>query len=196
MKRHIFLLSKLLLVSGLSACNSIPIEAHYNRGAPESLLDISSEVVSVELVSEQSVDEIVNWIETDHPSRAELNCFEGDPLCIKSEDVLKLYGLDYEVIASDRTEVLLVYERVIARDCESRYIDNSVNPYNLHSPTYGCSVAANMLQMVTDKRQFVSPALLDYMDAASAIRGYNSFVFPATENESEKSYDVSDVANQ
>ncbi len=157
-------------------------------------MDVSSEVVSVEMVSEQSTQEIVNWIETDQPSRAEINCFEGDPLCAKAEETLQLYGLEYDITGSDRTEVLLVYERVITRDCENRYIDNSVNPYNLYHPTFGCSIAANMVQMVADKRQFVSPALLDYADAASMVNAYNRFINPPQDNPSNNNnYSVSQV---
>jgi hypothetical protein len=183
-------LPALVLLTALSGCNPIPIEAHANRGAPESLLDISSEVVSVEMVSDQSADEIANWIETDQPSRAELQCFEGDPLCGRAEEVLKLYGLPYEITASERTEVLLVYERVLARDCENRYIDNTINPYNLYYPTLGCSVASNLVQMVTDKRQFVSPTLLDYPDAASMVRAYNLFINPPAKEENNDRYSV------
>lgn len=183
-------LPALLLVTALSGCNRIPLEAHANRGGPESLLDVSSEVISVEMMSDQSADEIVNWIETDQPSRSEIQCFEGDPLCARAEDVLKLYGLEYEIVNSDRTEVLLVYERILARDCENRYIDNTINPYNLYYPTYGCSVASNLVQMVTDKRQFVSPTLLDYPDASSMVRAYNLFINPPKTNEDDGDYDI------
>ncbi|MBY0355885.1 MAG: hypothetical protein K2Q12_09200 [Rickettsiales bacterium] len=181
------------LVALLSACSTIPTAAHFNHGAPESLLDVSSEVVSVDMVSEQSLDEVVNWIETDQPSRAELNCFEGDPLCDKAEQTLQLYGLEYQINPSEKTEVLLMYERVVTRDCEPRYIDNSVNPYNLYSPTLGCSVASNIVQMVTDKRQFVSPTLLDYSDAASTIRAYNQYINPPVEESADSDFTARDL---
>ena len=194
MKKHFLSLSALILASALTACNQIPLEAYAGRGTPESLLDVSSEVVSVELVSEQSVDEIVNWIETDQPTSVELKCFEGDPLCAQTEDMLRLYGLEYEITPAEKTEAVLVYERVIARDCENRYIDNSINPYYLYHPTFGCSVASNLVQMVTDKRQFVSPTLLDYMDATSAIRSYNLFINPKEADDGGQEYSVEDAA--
>lgn len=186
----------LVILSALSACNTIPLAAHADRGSPESLLDVSSEIVSVEMVSDQSADEIVHWIEADQPSRAELHCFEGDPLCAKAESVLQLYGLEHETTPSDKTEVLLVYERVVARDCENRFIDNSVNPYNLYHPTFGCSVASNMVQMVTDKRQFISPTLLDYPDAAGMVRAYNGYINPPKdEQSSDDNYKAASVTN-
>jgi hypothetical protein len=198
MQKFIPSLTILTIISALSGCNQIPIEAHANRGSPESLLDVSSEIVSVEMVSEQSADEIINWIETDQPSRAEINCFEGDPLCAKAQDVLNLYGLEYEIVSSDHTEVLLVYERVLARDCENRFIDNSVNPYNLPHPTFGCSVASNMVQMVADKRQFISPTLLDYADATSMVNAYNNFISTqqASAGASDDGYSASTIGTQ
>ena len=198
MQKFLPSLAALTLISVLGGCNQIPIEAHANRGSPESLLAVSSAIVSVEMVSEQSADEIINWIETDQPSRAEINCFEGDPLCAKAEGVLQLYGLEYEIVSSDHTEVLLVYERVLARDCENRFIDNSVNPYNLYHPTFGCSVATNMVQMVADKRQFISPTLLDYPDAASMVNAYNRFINPseADADSANQDYSISSVGSQ
>ena len=72
----------------------------------------------------------------------------------------------------------LVYERVLARDCENRYMENTVNPYNLNYPTFGCSNASNMVQMVTDKRQFTSPALLEMQDAERVERVMDGYRKP------------------
>ena len=59
-----------------------------------------------------------------------------------------------------------MYDRLQARNCQNRYIDNTITGYNnLNSPTFGCSTAINIVQMVTDKRQFTDPALLDVPDA-------------------------------
>jgi hypothetical protein len=174
MKLRTLCIPALLLAS--AACDNIPPETYFDRGSPESLLDASSEVVTVRLDSEQSIDEIIEWIENDQPTRAELYCYNGDPFCDTAEEIFALYGIDYEYIQSDVNETYLVYERVVARDCENRYIDNSINPYRLNHPTFGCSMAANMVQMVSDKRQFISPPLLGYADAANLIKSYNDFV--------------------
>ena len=160
----------------LSACSDIPSEAYYQRGGPESLLDVSSEIVNLPISNDLDLDELADWINADQPTRAELYCMDGDDRCAAAQEILDLYGVpSFYVPASDRT-VTLVYERVIARDCENRFIDNSVNPYNLHHPTYGCSVAANIVQMVSDKQQFVAPNLLDYPDARKAVQVYRNYL--------------------
>ena len=171
------ILSLSLLASALllSACDRIPPEAYYNRGAPESLLDQSSEVVNFNVDSPAGIDELVDWVNQDQPTRAELYCTDGSALCLEAHDVLLQFGVDVLFVPSDDNVVTLIYDRVLARDCENRYIDNSINDYNLNHPTYGCSMASNMLQMVTDKRQFTSPALLDFPGAQRidrAMRGY------------------------
>ena len=157
----------------LAACSDVPREAYFNRGDPESLLDVSSEVVTVPLASDQSLGELSDWINRDQPSRAELLCNEADALCAKARDALSLYGVEYQIMPSGENAAHLFYERVLARDCENRYIDNHINPYNFNYPTYGCSIASNMVQMVSDKHQFTSPSLLDYQDAEGAVRAYN-----------------------
>ncbi len=162
-----------LLLLGLAACSQVPREAYFNRGAPESLLDASSEAVSVQLFSDQAIQEITDWVSQDQPTRAELRCQATDPVCVKAGEALKLYGVEYEMIASDEGVANLFYERVLARDCEHRYIDNHTNPYNLPHPAFGCSLASNMVQMVADKRQFVSPALQDPVDAEKAVLSYD-----------------------
>lgn len=161
-----------------TACSQIPPEAYYNRAEPESLLDVSSEVVNLPVSSEQSLDELTNWVNRDQPSRAELYCDDTNPQCAAAVEVLNLYGIPTNRMASGDNMVSLVYERVLARDCENRYIDNSINPYNFNSPTLGCSVAVNMVQSVTDKHQFVRPNLLDTPDARKAVQAYQNYLQP------------------
>lgn len=181
----------------LSACNEIPREAYFNRGNPESLLDASSEVVSVQLTSDRSIDEVVEWIDQDQPTRAELLCADGEPLCEATKEVMNLYGVEYQSAPSSENTVHLVYERVLARDCEHRYIDNHINPYNMNHPTFGCSTASNMVRMVTDKRQFISPALLDYIDAERGVGVYeNVYLNPAKESSQEEDVQVEDLKSE
>lgn len=162
-------------LSLLSACSFIPDEAYTQRGSPESLLDVSSEIVTVELLSETSIDEVADWVEVDQPTRAEIYCVEGDILCDGVEEIFTVFGVEYEWVPSSVSEINLVYERVIAHDCENRYIDNRVNPYHLNHPTFGCSTASNMVQMVSDRRQFVSPSLLDFYDGQTAIKNIQAY---------------------
>lgn len=188
-------ITALLPVLLLAACNDIPREAYFNRGSPESLLDASSEVVSVQLASDFSVEEIVDWIDQDQPTRAELLCMEGDALCNAARDVMGVYGVDYRVVPSQENTVHLIYERVLARDCEHRFIDNHINPYKMSHPAFGCSTASNMVRMVSDKRQFVSPPLLDYLDAERGVKVYQGiYLDPQKESSAEKSEKVEDLS--
>ncbi len=76
--------------------------------------------------------------------------------------------------------VSLIYERVMARDCDNRYIDNSKDSASFHHASFGCSVRVNMVQMVTDKRQFINPALMDYTDGTKAAKIYQKYLNPPT----------------
>ena len=176
-----------LTLSLLAACSKIPGEAYYNRGAPESLLDVSSEVVNLSVASEPALDELAEWINQDQPTRAELYCMDGDSRCAAAQEILDLYGVPSTYVPAADTTVTLVYERVIARDCEQRYIDNSVNPYNLNHPTFGCATAGNMVQMVSDKQQFVSPNLLDYSDARKGVQTYRNYLEPSPSPNEQRS---------
>lgn len=167
-----FLAASLLMTA---ACSEVPLEAHYNRGGPESLLDMSSEVVTVNIGGGASLDELTDWLNREPPTRAELACMDGDFGCAQAKDVLQQFGVSFNQVEDARGSVALFYDRVMTRDCENRYIDNSINPYNLNHPTFGCSTAANMVQMVADKRQFVNPSLLDFMDGEKSVQTYRRY---------------------
>lgn len=169
-------LTSVLASSALVSCSSIPPEAYFERGSPESLLDVSSEVVNLSVASESALDEMTNWINQDQPSRAELYCMDGDARCVAAQEVLDLYGVPSMYVPSADNMVSLVYERVLARDCENRFIDNTINPYHLNHPTFGCSTAANMVQMVSDKQQFVRPNLMDMPDAKKSVQTYKNYM--------------------
>ncbi len=160
----------------LTGCSQIPSDAYFSRGTPESLLDVSSEAMSAPIDSEAGIDALIDWIEADQPSSAELYCYQEDIFCAAAEEVMNLYGVDYELVSSGESVVNLMYERVLARDCENRYIDNAVNPYNLNHPTFGCSVASNMVQMVSDKQQFIKPELAGYPDTRRVLNSYDSYL--------------------
>lgn len=161
----------------VSACSEIPAGAYYNRGEPENLLDTSTEVVTLSL-SRGSMEALASMVAEDPPSRVELACAAADPLCAEAMDIFDRQAIPTE-FAGAGGEVTLVYERVMPRDCENRYIDNSINPYNLHPLTFGCSVSANTVQMVSDKRQFVSPALMDFPDGEKPVQAYRHYLKPA-----------------
>jgi len=185
-----------VLAAFLVACSQIPKEAYFTRGQPESLLDASSEVVNLKITSAASVQEITNWINKDQPTRAELSCTDNEALCQKVQNVLRQFGVPVQHTSASSNNVALIYERVLARDCENRYIDNTVNPYNLNHPSFGCSVAVNIVQMVSDKRQFTNPPLMDYPDAEKTVQGYGFYRTPSAFTPSKTDSDFQPIATQ
>lgn len=159
----------------LVACSQIPKEAYFSRGQPESLIDVSSEVVDLHIDSPSSLREITHWINKDQPTRAELTCMSGEKLCKRAQNILHQFGVPVKYTSSGENNVTLIYERMLTRDCENRYIDNTINPYNLNHPTFGCSMAVNMVQMVSDKRQFTNPSLSDYSDAEKGVQSIENY---------------------
>lgn len=162
----------------LSACSQIPDAEYYDRGSPYSLLDASSEVVNVALIDEQAVAEVVQWIDQDQPTQAELYCMEEDPICLQTLQTLEMYRVPVHYASAADNNLVLFYDRVVARDCDNRYMDNPYNPYNLSYRGFGCSNAVNMVQMVGDKRQFTSPSLLDFRDGDKAVQDYENYMLP------------------
>ncbi len=185
-------LSFLLL---LTACSEIPSATYFNRGDPENLLDVSSEVVNLNLTSASSLGELSNMVSQDPPTRAELNCNSSDGLCMEARQVFEQYNIPVQSGGAG-SGVTLVYERVVARDCENRYIDNSVNPYNLHPPTFGCSITGNMVQMVSDKRQFTNPNLLDFQDGEKAVQTYRGYLKPPPPPSEEEESQIQSLSSE
>ena len=154
----------------MAACTKPPASAFYNRGTPESLLDVSSEVVNLSVADQPALAELSNWIATDKPSRAELYCNEGDARCTEARKLLEKNGISTMTVPSGEYSVALVYERILARDCRQQFVDNTSNPYNAPHPSYGCSIGANMLQHVSNKQQFINPNLMDVPPATGAVQ--------------------------
>lgn len=169
--------SFLLLVAlvSTSACTQIPGTAYFERGAPESLLSVSSEEVTVSLENPGGERQLTDWIDRQQPSRAKLYCAAGNT-CDNAAEILDQFNIPYDQIDGARNQVVLTFERVEARDCENRYITNHINPYNLNHPTFGCSMAVNQVQMVTDKTQFTDPKLLDQYDGQKATQNYDKYM--------------------
>lgn len=152
-----------LAVLALGACNSRPPSdaAYLTRGGPESLLDSSSEVVSLSVASKADVRALGNWIAKDQPSAAQLFCAKNNKSCADAQAVLGRKNIPVQQVESNSNNVVLVYQRIVARDCQSRFVDDHLNLYNPNHPSFGCSIAANTVQQVSDKRQFISPNLSD-----------------------------------
>lgn len=159
----------------LAACAPMPKEAFFDRGHPESLLDVSSEVINFKLASPATVQEITDTLNKEQPTRATVNCQERSSLCKEVKSVMHQFKVDVKYHPSNANTVSLVYERTQARNCQNRYIDRTWNPYNLNSPTMGCSVAINTVQMVSDKHQFTDPALMDAPDANKGLQAIGNY---------------------
>lgn len=154
----------------LAACTPPANSAYQNRGGPEALLDVSSEVVSLSIGSSAQVIELGDWINRDVPSRAEVNCAGNSKSCTDAKQLLEKKSVPFTMGANANETVTLVYERIVARDCNPRYVDNPHNFYNTNHAAFGCAVSANIVQHVTDKQEFINPSL---SDDPSAVRGVN-----------------------
>jgi hypothetical protein len=177
MSRHASLIILAGLLVATTGCNLLgPRGTDWSsRGAPERLLDVSSEVVNLGVKSGKEVDDLSQWVNRDQPTRAELYCAEGELNCREAKQVLDLYGVPTLMVPSNAGTVTLVYERVLARDCDQRFVDAQDLWYNEHHPAFGCSISANIVQHVTQKQQFVSPNLSDFRDAEAATGSYNRY---------------------
>ena len=182
------------LAVAISACSVIPEQAYMNRGTPESLLDVSVEQVTVPMDHARGIDDLITWLKQSKPAQANLQCAAQDMLCVNAKRVLTDFGVPVQqVTSSGGNQVVLVYEKIIARDCDQRYVDASQNPYNLNHPSFGCSVAGNTVQMVSDKRQLVNPELLGYMDGTQAAKTYGDYLAGPDKNQDTGSL-LDDVA--
>lgn len=173
-RTHFLMLSALVV---LGACSPRQ-DTTFSRGAPESLIDVSSEVVNLSVRNAHEIDELSQWVNHDQPTRAELYCAEGSSLCTETRQALELFGVPTMLVPSAANTVTLIYERVLARDCQQRFVDNLNNYTNENHPAFGCSIAANMVQQISNKQQIVSPNVGDYRDAQSAINYYNRYQSP------------------
>jgi hypothetical protein len=175
MKKQIILtLSLISSLAALASCSEIPKQAYYNRGQPESLLDVASEQVSVDLRQRNGLMQLTDAVNRNKPSSAQLTC-SNRMLCERAAEILDQYNVSYRQVNGVANTVTLNYQSIVARDCENRYIDNHINPYNLNHPTFGCSIAVNQVQMVSDKRQFIDPQLLGEYDGSKAAQNYDTY---------------------
>lgn len=164
-----------------------PDSAYGNPGDMERLLDSSTEIFTMNLGSKNSLAEISRKVMRDRPTRAELNCSRKEALCAETKSMLQGQGVPVKY-GEDKDNITLVYERLVARDCDSRYVDQSNNPHNLHNQAFGCSVVANSLQMISDKRQITDPSLMDMQDGEKAVQNYRRYKSPPEKAQPSKSF--------
>ena len=185
MTRNIILL---FFSAALAACAPMD-SAFLNRGGPESLLDVSSEVVNLGVESPQKLSELVTWIAKDQPTRAELYCTAGTPACNEAVKVLELNAVPTMMVPSGDNIVALVYERIVAHDCNQRFTDDTHDMYNAPHPAFGCAVSANIVQHVSNKQQFIAPNVMDAADAAGGVAAHKRAYAPKA---APKTYGVGD----
>ncbi len=173
-KTALLVLSMLLVAS----CGKPPADAAFNNRGPESLLDVSSEVVTLSANSKSELSDLSAWIEKDHPTRAELNCAVADKRCDDARKLLDLNGVPVSAGNGADHTVTLVYERILARDCDQRLVINRPNYHNAPSTNFGCAVSANIVQHVTDKQEFINPNLSDDPRANRAVMDYHRAYTP------------------
>ncbi len=159
----------------LSACKTTP-GAYATRGQPESLIDASGERVNLSLAGDNATNELANWVGNDQPTRAEISCDPFSEKCKKAEAVLRQFGVSIKHVSRGTSDVVLIYERMSARDCDNRFVSNHYNPLNLNHPTFGCSTAVNMLQQISNRKQLVSPSTLDPQDAERSSRVFRRYL--------------------
>lgn len=193
--KHVFSSFLSLGVLLLSACSQLSEANYSNRGTPESLLDVSVEQITVPLDGAAGIDDLIAVLNQNQPSQATLQCAGNDMLCRNARNVLQQFAVPAtEMASAGGNQVVLVYENLVARDCDPRFVDNTINPYNLNHPSFGCANASNMIQMVGDKRQFTNPVIHGYVDGSKVRQGYKEYVQPAKEDEKTSSI-LSDVTS-
>ena len=175
----------LLLTLTTTACSKIPPEAYYNRGGPESLMDVSSERIHLDLQSDADLGELITWLNDDQPSAIELSCNDSSPLCANAIEIAEQFAVPIEYGTSPNDSVALIYNRIVTRDCNNTYVSDHINPYNLPHASFGCSMAVNTLQMISDKQQIASPALMDPQDGEKAGQAIDKYLTPTQSREFE-----------
>ena len=164
----------LALVIGQAACTVIPKSAYSDQWKAESLVDVSTESVNVDLGRRNALAQLANMIRSQEPTSATLYC-SNMQVCDRAGSFLDNNGIPYEIRNAESNVASLSFERPVARDCDNRFIDNRINPYNLHHPTFGCASGVNSVQMIRDKRQITDPLILGPYDGFKATQNYDSY---------------------
>jgi hypothetical protein len=170
-------LSALILLNFAAACSHIPDNAYYNPGSPEEQFDASKESVSIPLTSQDSIGELSDWLNNDQPSFAYITCDGLSETCAQAERILNQYAVPIRSGGMPGA-VELVYEDLEARDCHHSFVSNHINPYNLHHPSFGCSLRSNTIQMVSDRKQLMNPELTGEFEGEKAAQSVDLYRTP------------------
>ena len=165
------------LIMGLVACSGVP-QGFVAKGSPESLISSSQESVRFDLTDQASIDALMGWVGNDMPTRAELSCIDADenPQCQAVIKAFQSKGISIEMdMPAKRNAINLIYERVVARECQPAYQSNHSNSSNHHYTSFGCTTALNMVQSMADYSQITRPKLKDFTDAEMAVKTYRRY---------------------
>lgn len=192
MTKKFKLCSTIAFLTVLSACTKPFTEQQIDRGAPRSLMDISSETVTLGLDGKKSLATLTKMVDANKPKGAELRCSLNSARCAQAKEIFERRAIPIYLTTESSDSVALLYERVIIRDCEQHFVDNMSGNRSLNHPAFGCATTGNIVQMVADKRQFTNPNLLDFPDAEKANQSYNNYLKPASKREyKEPDWDAS-----
>jgi len=180
MKKSFYKIGLFSCVLVASGCVSDQSKIRQNVGVPEALIDTSSEVVTVKLTSKESLSKLSGLISRDVPARAELRCSLGSVKCSQAKAIFVSKSIPVSIGNQKENGVAIFYDRTIVRDCDPHYVDNmhdGIGAVTNH-PAFGCATASNIVQMVSDRKQFTSPSLMDLPDAEKGVQTYNSYLKP------------------
>ncbi len=176
MKQSLKKYSLLACLLSVAACDRTPNEVYVNRGDPERFIDRSSETVTFSLKPKNSLTKLAEMVAEDRPSSAQLKCSFKSARCTQAKEIFERNSVPIRLSNEQNNRVVLTYERVVARDCNPHFIDNMEGNRSFNHPSFGCAVAGNIVQMVSDKHEFTNPALLDLPDAEKANQSYRSYM--------------------
>jgi hypothetical protein len=148
-----------------------------NPGDVIKKLNVTAEVIDVDLTSATMLSDLTKLIQNNPPTRIIVNCPLSDVDCKKANDIILNSNIPSTETGSGDT-IALVYEKITADECHSGYVNNSSNAYNLNHPSFGCSMRSNTLNMVSDKKQFTNPKLSDFRSGEKAVKNYNDYITP------------------
>jgi type IV pilus biogenesis protein CpaD/CtpE len=189
MKKSFLKVSFLSGVFAISACVSDPSQFRQNVGIPEAMIDTSSELVTVKLVNKESLSKLSSVISRDIPDRAELRCSLASVKCSQAKALLTSKSVSVSMGSDKSNVVALFYDRTVVRDCDPKYTDNMhTGLEDADVPaSFGCAVTANVVQMVSDRKQFTNPALMDLPDAEKGGQTYQNYLKPSSKDSGDSS---------
>lgn len=167
----------------LSSCIGEPSTKDVRASAPERLIDTSLETKNLSLGTKNSVSALTKIVSEDRPSSAELGCSLSSTRCAQAKEIFERNSIPFSLSGEKANSVVLSYKKVSVRDCNPQYIDDMGGGRSVNHSGFGCAVASNTVQMVSNRRQFVEPNLLDFPDAEKAVQSYSEYQKPSSKRE-------------